>query len=153
MSCLHLINQQLLMASVQEWVSKAGCMSYPHILTVVLVCCSCVPQPQLQQQLALLGLDKEGTRVELVERLHAAQAARSPAAAQDVPSRSSLRGRRKVRTRPGHTPTASPRPLQAPLEEPLDMHVCWLGSLVDSEMHRSAFGSSNGFTPVASGRK
>lgn len=59
-------------------------------------------QPQLQQQLAVLGLDKEGTRAELMERLHAAQAARSPAAAQDIPSRSSLKARRKVRMRPGH---------------------------------------------------
>ncbi len=57
----------------------------------------CLRQPQLQQQLAMLGLDKDGTRAELVDRLHAAQAARSPAAAPDIPSKTRLKARRKVR--------------------------------------------------------
>ena len=87
-----------------------------------------VRQPQLQQQLAVLGLDKEGTRAELVERLHAAQAPRSPAAAQDIPSRTSLKARRKVRMPPGQFFTALPCSMHAFLVEPLDILLRRLAS-------------------------
>ena len=93
---------QVLMTGVQLWVSRqAAHGTYVNWLSFLSAAVVHLRQPQLQQQLAALGLDKEGTRAELVERLHAAQAARSPAAAQDIPSRSSLKTRRKVRMRPG----------------------------------------------------